>query len=45
MHIGVPEQMRGEEYRVALIPAGTKELATSRVYVAFQGGSAYGPSV
>jgi alanine dehydrogenase len=42
MRIGVPTEIREEEYRVALTPAGTKELATRGHEVIVQRGAGQG---
>ena len=42
MRIGVPTEIREEEYRVALTPAGTKELTTKGHQVLVQHGAGEG---
>jgi len=44
MRIGVPTEIREEEYRVALTPAGTKELAVRGHEVLIQHGAGEGSS-
>lgn len=44
MRVGVPTEIREEEYRVALTPAGTKELATRGHDVLVQHGAGEGSS-
>jgi alanine dehydrogenase len=42
MRVGVPTEIREDEYRVALTPAGTKELATKGHDVLVQRGAGAG---
>ena len=42
MRVGVPTEIREEEYRVALTPAGTKELTTRGHEVLVQRGAGEG---
>ena len=42
MRVGVPTEIREEEYRVALTPAGTKELTTRGHEVLVQHGAGEG---
>ena len=44
MRVGVPTEIREEEYRVALTPAGTKELASRGHQVLVQRGAGEGSS-
>src|SRR5450759_1270292 len=42
MRVGVPTEIREEEYRVALTPAGTKELTSRGHEVLIQAGAGEG---
>ena len=42
MRVGVPTEIREDEYRVALTPAGTKELTTRGHEVLIQHGAGEG---
>ena len=45
MRVGVPTEIREEEYRVALTPAGTKELALRGHEVIVQRGAGEGSQI